>query len=291
LLKICVSCMTNNNTSYKAASTTYNATTWSKETKQHHTTATSFAFWLDCWRRTIMTKPAKPTKRLQDNIEKTRNLQKAVSDKGVQSAALNAILEKQQQEVKKLERYRSSIGRSKEKRKRREKHEKLLKKLNLVVESLLKRQEEKIEHKTRPWKKSLKPSFLTVVSDLRESLLELDKEDGGEKVRLPHEVSGKLTEKKKRNLIFRESEQLKEVVVHPVFQKNPFQVSFIQLVISAEILLGSFRTLVRCTSRLVNGRRFSVKSDTRAGKCISRCEMIFIQLLTEHKKAYRECFL
>ncbi|GJQ14444.1 hypothetical protein GpartN1_g6235.t1 [Galdieria partita] len=172
-----------------------------------------------------MTKPVKRTKRLESSIEKTRNLQKKVSDRGVQSWSLDPILEKQQQEVKKLERYQSSIGRSKEKRKRRQRHEKVLRKLNLIVENLLKRQEEKIEHKIRPWKKSFNNSFLSVVSDLRESLLEVDneKDDAASKIPLPHEVSGKMTETKKRNLIFRESEQLKEVVGHPVFQKNPFQ--------------------------------------------------------------------
>lgn len=172
-----------------------------------------------------MTKPAKHTRRLEDSISKTRNLQKKVSGNGFQSANLNPLLEKQQKEVKILEHYQSSIGRSKEKRKRRQRHEKMLRKLNLVVENLLKRQAENIEHRTRPWKKSLKSNFLNVVSDLRESLLEVDNEknDAARKLQLPHEVAGKLTERKKRNLMFRESEQLKEVVEHPVFQKNPFQ--------------------------------------------------------------------
>ncbi|EME27577.1 hypothetical protein Gasu2_40030 [Galdieria sulphuraria] len=172
-----------------------------------------------------MTKSVKHTRRLESSIEKTKSLQKKVSDRGIQSSTLNPILERQQQEVKKLERYQSSIGRSKERRKRRQRHEKVLKRLNLVVENLLKRQEEKIEHKIRPWKKSIKTSFLDVVSDLRESLLEIEngQDDASSMVRLPHEVSNKLTERKKRSLIFRESEQLKEVVGHPLFQKNPFQ--------------------------------------------------------------------
>eukprot|EP00871_Galdieria_phlegrea_P002983 jgi/Galph1/3686/GphlegSOOS_G2342.1 len=143
------------------------------------------------------------------------------------SPILNEVLEKQKREIKKLEKYQGGVGMSKEKRKRKQRHEKLLKRLNLVVESILKRQEEKVTSKNQQLKKRFKRNFLDAVSDLKASLEEIanvkDTSTSQKVSLLPHATNTKLTEKRKRNLLEEESEQLKQVVSHPMFKDSPFQ--------------------------------------------------------------------